>query len=92
MKKENNRELLEFLRTYQFIVDFGDDYLTVVISDWQGEREEKITLEDVREYFSTCQSLLSGARQLGNIIGDWRNIEDLAYISRRYFEILGHEF
>ncbi|MEM2619212.1 MAG: hypothetical protein QW356_07000 [Candidatus Hadarchaeales archaeon] len=46
----------------------------------------KITPKDVEAYFQ-CEAgdLLSGCRRLGNIVGDWRLIDDLARFCRNLF-------
>lgn len=48
-------------------------------SEWEGYRDYTITIGDVVKYYATqANNLLSGCRQLGLIIGDWRNIDQLA--------------
>ena len=59
------------------------DYMTVDekedIHIMLEEGEHKITVKDVITYYRTqAPNISSGIRELGNIVGDWRPIDNLA--------------
>ena len=61
-------------------------------SDWEGYKDHTITIEDVVAYYATqAGNLLSGCRQLGTIVGDWRNIDYLAKECLQIFKHLNRE-
>ena len=62
--------------------------LIVTVNDWQGTQEHEVTIEDIVEYFaSEARNILSGIRKLGNITGDWRQIDELAHFCHEIFKI-----
>ena len=55
-------------------------------------RDHTITIKDVVEYYTTqAGNFLSGCRQLGSIIGDWRPIDYLAKECLEIFKYLNKE-
>ena len=49
-------------------------------SDWQGFRWHTITLYDAIKYIRFESNSLSGYRQIGDLGGDWRQIDFLAQL------------
>ena len=57
-------------------------------SEWEGYKDHTITIEDVVKYYATqANNIVSGCRQLGTIIGDWRPID---YLAKECLEIFKH--
>jgi hypothetical protein len=72
-----------------YILDATGKYLVIRTgSDWQGESDHKITLDDVARYYATdARNILSGCRTLGDVSGDWRNIDGLASECLAWFKL-----
>jgi len=63
----------------EFNEENGKPYITAILSDWRGNTEVKITIDDVLEYYcSEAHNIVSGCRTLAGYTGDWRNIDELA--------------
>ena len=64
----------------EYFTDIRKAEITVKVDDgWQGVNEHVITPYDVVEYYhKDARNLLSGARSLGTIVGDWRNVDAIA--------------
>lgn len=58
----------------------------VKTSDWQGSHINHVTLGDVLEYYLRQTSSMSGLRTLGNVNGDWREMDGLASECLSYFK------
>jgi len=71
----------------EYIKDNGKNFITINVSDWQGDQTAKITIDDVVEYYkSQAGNIVSGARSIAGIFGDWRNIDALAKEALEYFK------
>ena len=64
----------------QYILDWGDDYIKIRYEGVvEGEKETKITLDDICKYFAyEARNIVSGCRTLGPIVGDWRMVDNIA--------------
>lgn len=74
------------------IVRAGKSYIKVRVSDpvTGKAKVHRITPQDVEAYYDTeAGNLTSGGRKLGSIIGDWRQIDELAELARHYFRHIG---
>lgn len=61
--------------------------LIIRVDGWDPG-EYKVTVEDVIRYFAhDAQNILSGARWLSQIVGDWRNIDALAHFCNEIFKV-----
>jgi len=68
------------------------EYLVVLVSDYPGSNEHKITIEDVVEYYATqATNITSGCRTIGTVSGDWRNIDYLAKECLEIFKAINME-
>ena len=55
------------------------DTLKVRVSDWRGEKEIKVGMEEVADYYlHEAHNISSGCRTLAGHTGDWRPIDNLA--------------
>ena len=77
------------------LVEDGINYLSVVnkgklaVAVVEDGNNHFITIQDVVEYYSTqANNIVSGCRQLGDIIGDWRPIDSLAKTCLEVFKRL----
>ncbi len=81
--------LLEFYNgeAPSYVVKAGKSFIIIRVSDWQGQRDLKITLSDLVEYYrSPTNNEASGSRTLAGHIGDWRQIDSLAQEVSRWFQ------
>jgi hypothetical protein len=71
----------------------GKSYLKVYIDDILcGEREVKIKVGDVAEYYATqARNMSSGCRTLAGVTGDWRPIDNLASECLEWFKTVNVE-
>jgi len=78
---ENGLEMPDWLKVK------NSKTVLVKVDSWQAG-EHKVTVEDVVKYFAfeSC-NLFSGIRRLGGIIGDWRQIDNLANLCHEIFKI-----
>ena len=68
------------------------EYVVVLVSDYRGSEEHKITIEDVVKYYATqAANITSGCRTIGTVTGDWRNIDYLAKESLKIFKVINME-
>ena len=68
---------MEQITDYMTLND--DNSLTINVSDWRGEQEIHVTIDDVVEYYlSQARNIMSGCRTLAGFTGDWRPIDNLA--------------
>ena len=69
------------------VVSASENSITVRVSNWDGTAEEKVTLDDVVEYFATqACNITSGCRTLAGIDGDWRMIDAIAQDCLTWFK------
>jgi hypothetical protein len=72
-----------------YIIDCDQDFIVIRVSDWQGEKNLKIRIKDVIEYFKTqAHNIVSGMRSLAGHHGDWRPIDYLAQECLEYFKLV----
>jgi len=70
-----------------YVKSAGKTYITISVSDWEGTRILKITIEDVIEYYVTdARNIYSGTRTLAGHSGDWRHIDNLAKEALEWFK------
>lgn len=75
-----------------FVERINKDALKVTTEDFQGTHENIVTRADIAKYWSgDAHNISSGCRQLGDITGDWRPINDLAELLASIFEELNKE-
>jgi len=64
----------------------------IIRVDGLNPGEYKVTVEDVIRYFAhDAQNIQSGIRSLGEIRGDWRQIDSLAHFCMEIFKITARE-
>lgn len=72
-----------------YVKDAGKTYITIRISDWDGSRALKISLNDVVTYYATqARNIWSGMRTLAGHSGDWRPIDALASEALEWFKCI----
>ena len=65
----------------------GKKRVVITVSDWEGLKRLTITLDDVAEYYKTqASNITSGCRILSGHVGDWRQIDAIAYQVLEYFK------
>lgn len=58
-------------------------------ADWKGYKNHNISIADViYYYYHDARNITSGLRGLGNIKGDWRNIDYLAKECLEVFKVI----
>lgn len=58
----------------------------------QKAKTSRITVADVVEYYRTqARNIVNGCRQIGDIIGDWRPIDELAHTCLEIYKVLRNE-
>ena len=62
--------------------------LKVKYSDWSGASEDVVTRDDVNSFTSNWGS---GVATLGNISGDWREIQEIANDCFEVFKMIDEE-
>jgi len=62
----------------------------ITIEDFRGSSKHDVTFKNVIDYFSNGHGF-SGLRQLGDVSGDWRQIDELARQCIEIFKILNPE-
>lgn len=68
------------------------EHLVVLVNDYGGSEEHKITIDDVTEYYATqATNIISGCRKIGTVSGDWRNINYLAQECLEIFKAMNME-
>jgi len=68
------------------------EYLVVLVDDYPGSNEQKITIEDVVKYYATqATNITSGCRTISTFSGDWRNIDYLAKECLEIFKVINME-
>lgn len=78
---ENNLEFPEWLRV-------KNSRTLIIRADGLNPGEYRVTVEDVIHYFAhDAQNILSGIRCLGELKGDWRQIDSLAHFCNEIFKI-----
>jgi hypothetical protein len=90
--KEKTYEALETFYDYEvpaYVRSAGKTYITIRISDWDGTRTLKITLNDVIAYYATeARNIWSGIRTLAGHRGDWRPIDEIAHEALEWFQYI----
>ncbi len=67
-------------------------YIVVLVNDYGGFEEHRITIEDVVKYYATqATNITSGCRTISTVRGDWRNIDYLAKECLEIFKCLNME-
>ncbi len=68
------------------------EYLVILVSDYRGSEEHKITIDDVVKYYATqATNIISGCRTIGTVSGDWRNVDYLAKECLEIFKVINME-
>lgn len=65
----------------------NENKIKITTEDWSGSSKHVVTFKDVIDYLSKRHGF-SGMRFLGDVSGDWRQIDDLANQCIKIFEIL----
>lgn len=95
MKKEIQDKLVELYGEGEmfpsYVKDAGKDFIVIVVTDSNGNKDLKITIEDMVRYIKEESDSKSGARTIAGHLGDWRRIEELANEVFDYFRLVNKE-
>jgi len=70
-----------------YIKKAGCTFIVIHVSDFNGDKNLKITIKDVIEYYKVdARNISSGMRSIAGHYGDWRNIDALANECLEYFK------
>ncbi len=76
----------------EYILDAGKSFIKIRVSDWQGDQDLIVTVEDVIEYYRyEAGNIISGCRVLAGYAGDWRAVDKLAKECLGWFKLLNIE-
>ena len=87
-------KLAEFYQqdTPDYVLDAGKSFIKIRVSDWQGDQDLRVTVEDVVEYYRyEARNIISGCRVLAGYAGDWRPVDKLAKECLGWFKLLNIE-
>lgn len=73
----------------KWVKEATKEYIVIIIAEFDGEKELKVTPEDVAEYYVTqAHNISSGCRVLAGHAGDWRPIDEIAHFCLNYFKTI----
>ena len=76
----------------EYILDAGESFIKIRVSDWRGEQDLIVTVEDVIEYYRyEAGNIISGCRVLAGYTGDWRPVDKLAKECFDWFKLVNIE-
>ncbi len=78
--------------TPKYVLEAGKSYIKVRVSDWQGERDLRVTVKNVVAYYVYwADNIISGCRTLAGYTSDWRGIDRLAKECLEWFKFVNIE-
>ena len=76
----------------EYILEAGKSFIKIRVSDWQGDQDLIVTVEDVIEYYRyEAGNIISGCRVLAGYAGDWRGVDKLAKECFDWFKLVNIE-
>ncbi len=76
----------------EYILDAGKSFIKIRVSDWQGDQDLIVTVEDVIEYYRyEAGNITSGCRIIAGYAGDWRPIDILSKECLEWFKFVNIE-
>jgi len=95
MKRVDYYQKLEELFDYEvpgYIREVGKSFIVIRVSDWRGEQDLKVRVEDVIEYYAVeARNILSGCRTLAGYASDWRGVDELAKLCLAWFKYVNRD-